>query len=289
MKISQIFNDRNTLSFEVFPPKMDKPLTSLKETLDSLYKFSPDFISCTYGAGGTNVGRSVEVCKIIKESGYNVLPHFTCIGNSKDNIEEYINKYNNLDIENVLLLRGDLPKGWSDTKSEFSHASSLIRHFKENHAQMGIGAACYPEVHMESENVEEDIKYLKLKEEEGAEFFITQLCHDVKAYRKFIKKIRESGITLPVVVGIMPILTREGTIRMSLTNGCSIPAELSRIMGIYQNDIESYKKAGKEYTVKLINDYLESDINGIHLYTLNKHDDIEEIIERSNLSQYYDF
>lgn len=285
MQISQILKKKKTFSFEVFPPKEGKSLDQLKETLSSLYMYNPDFISCTYGAGGTNVGRSVEVCKIIKDNEYNVLPHFTCIGNSKEKIEEYIHNYEALKIENVLLLRGDLPEGWEDTKSEFVHAGDLIRHFKKHHPSMCIGAACYPEVHMETDTAKEDIQYLKNKEEDGADFFITQLCHDVRAYEKFIKRIRKAGITIPVIVGIMPILSRDGTIRMSLTNGCSIPRKLSRIMGLYQNDPEGYKEAGKEYTVKLINDYLDADINGIHLYTLNRHNDIDEIISRSDIEK----
>lgn len=283
MKISRILKTKKTLSFEVFPPKEDKSLEPLAETLTSLYKYEPDFISCTYGAGGTNEGRSVEVCKMIKGSDHIVLPHFTCIGNSREKIDKYISHYEGLGIENVLLLRGDLPQGWTDTRSGFSHASELISYFKKTHPGMGIAAAAYPEVHMESADTEDDIRYLRLKQEEGAEFFITQLCHDVKAYDKFIKSIRKAGITIPVIIGLMPILTREGTIRMSLTNGCSIPAELSRIMGVYKDDLVAYKKAGKEYTVNIIREYLQSDIGGIHMYTLNKHDDIEEIIDRSDL------
>jgi methylenetetrahydrofolate reductase (NADPH) len=283
MKISNILKNKKTLSFEVFPPKEDKSLEPLSETLTALGKFNPDFISCTYGAGGTNVGRSIEVCKMIKDGGYNVLPHFTCIGNSKENIDDYISHYEAIGVDNVLLLRGDLPKGWQDTRSSFVHASNLISHFKDNYSEMSIAAAAYPEIHMESASVDDDIKYLKLKHEEGAEFFITQLCHDVRAYDRFIKRIRKAGITIPVVIGLMPIITRDGTIKMSLTNGCSIPAPLSRIMGIYRDDLDAYRRAGKEYTIKLINEYLESDINGIHIYTLNKYKDIEEIIERAGL------
>lgn len=289
MKISEILKTKKTLSFEVFPPKVEKSLSPLVETLDALFKYKPDFISCTYGAGGTNVGRSTEVCKLIKDGGFNVLPHFTCIGNSQEKIESYIKGYEDLDIENVLLLRGDLPEGWTDTGSQFTHASKLISHFRNNHKRFGIGAACYPEVHMESESLDDDIKYLKLKQECGAQFFITQLCHDVSAYQVFIKRIREAGITLPVIVGVMPILTRDGVIRMSLTNGCSVPADLSRIMGLYQNDMDKFREKGKEFSVNLINKYLESDIDGIHLYTLNKHKDIEEIISRTNINKYFDF
>jgi len=283
MKISGILKRKRTLSFEVFPPKEDRSLRSLSATLKSLAELAPDFISCTYGAGGTNVGRSLEVCKMVMDDGFDILTHFTCIGNTGENIDEQIKEYIKLGVENVLLLRGDLPEGWSDTRSGFDHASNLISYFKEKHPNIGIAAAAYPEAHMESPTVDDDIKYLKLKQDLGAEFFVTQLCHDVKAYDKFIKRIRGAGITIPVIIGLMPILTHDGTIRMSLTNGCSIPAELSRIMGSYNRDKEAFRKAGKEFTIDLIEQYLQSDIDGIHLYTLNKHEDIQEIIDRSGL------
>lgn len=283
MKIHQILKTKRTLSFEVFPPKEDKPLEPLSDTLKSLTGFAPDFISCTYGAGGTNVGRSLEVCRMIMDGGNDVLTHFTCIGSTRERIGSQIALYEKLGVANVLLLRGDLPDGWDGTRSEFNHASELISYFRKTHPSMGIGAAAYPEIHIESDTVDGDIKHLKYKQDEGAEFLITQLCHDVKVYEKFMIRIRRAGITIPVIVGLMPILNREGTIRMSLANGCSIPADLSRIMGRYQDDLDSYKAAGKEFTIKLINDYLQSDIGGIHLYTLNKHEDIDEIIERSDL------
>ncbi|MDR0886863.1 MAG: methylenetetrahydrofolate reductase [Clostridiales Family XIII bacterium] len=283
MKIAELLKKKRTFSFEVFPPKDGQPMEPLQNTLSHLYKFNPDFISITYGAGGTNEGRSVEVCKLILESGVDVMPHFTCIGNTFDKVEQYASNYLDIGIENILLLRGDLPEGWTGTKGDFEHASDLIGCFKEKHPNLCIGAAAYPEIHIESDTIDEDIQYLKLKQDLGAEFFTTQLCHDVHAYERFMNRIRSAGVTIPVIVGVMPIISRDGAIRMSLSNGVSIPAELSAIMGRYKDDAASFKEAGMEYTERLLGSYIDAGAEGIHLYTLNKYKDISEIIELSGV------
>jgi methylenetetrahydrofolate reductase (NADPH) len=277
---------RRTLSFEVFPPKADMPLEPLAHTLKKLYEYNPDFISITYGAMGTNIGRSVDVCKMILDSSGTVLPHFTCIGNTKKSVEEFVSKYVELGIENILLLRGDLPEGWTGTRGDFAHASELIEHFANAYPNLCMGAAAYPEVHIESKTVEEDIRYLKLKQDHGASFFLTQLCHDVEAYKKFMDRLRNNGITIPVVVGLMPILSRAGTIRMSLSNGCSIPADLAAICGRYEKDEDSFKKAGLEFTIGLIDRYIAAGCEGLHLYTLNKYQDVETILSNIDVAAF---
>jgi methylenetetrahydrofolate reductase (NADPH) len=286
LKISALSKEKNTFSFEVFPPKGDASLAPLEDTLTHLYEYDPDFVSITYGAGGTNEGRSVDVCKLVKESGHAVMPHFTCIGNTREKIDEYIGNYLDLGIENVLLLRGDLPEGWTGTRGDFVHADSLIAYFREKHPGLSLGAACYPEIHIESDTLEEDVKYLKSKQDMGAEFFMAQLCHDVTAYERFIECIRRAGITVPVVVGIMPILSREGTIRMTLSNGCSIPAELAAIIGRYERDADGFREAGKAFTARLIDRYIGAGVCGLHLYTLNKYKDVSEIIDACDIAGF---
>lgn len=278
MRISELIKNKRTFSFEVFPPKEDKPLDPLHETLNHLYDFEPDFISCTYGAGGTNKGRSIEVCKLILDSNHDVMTHFTCIGNDKTQVEELLSEYIELGIKNVLLLRGDLPDGWESTKGDFTHADELISFVRDKHPDLSIGAAAYPEKHVESDNLDKDIEYLKLKQEKGADFFVAQLCHDVNAYERFIERIRKAGITIPVIAGVMPILFRNGTINMTLSNGCSVPPELSQIMGKYEHDVESFREAGKEFTVRQIERFLNADIDGMHIYALNRHKDITDIL-----------
>lgn len=283
MKISEILKERVSFSFEVFPPKMEKSLEPLKETLNELYKFKPDFISCTYGAGGTNKGRNIELCEIIENSSYDVMTHFTCIGNTKQDILDYIDEYVSIGVENVLALRGDIPIGFDGTNGDFSNANQLISFIKENFTNLCISAACYPEKHMEAMSIEEDINYLKIKQECGAEFLMTQLCHDVEAYERFVDKIHKKQIDLPIIVGVMPVLSKESIIRMTLSNGCSIPRELSEIIGKYGDNPEDFKKAGKAYTVKQIFKYMDAGINGLHIYSLNKYRDIVDILNASGI------
>ncbi len=283
MKISELLKERASFSFEVFPPKIEQSLEPLKETLDQLYRFKPDFISCTYGAGGTNKGRSTELCDMIERSGHDVMPHFTCIGNTKQGVRDFIGEYVSMGVENVLALRGDIPHGLDGTNGDFNNASQLISFIRENFPSLCLGAACYPEKHMEAVSLEEDIKYLKLKQDCGAEFLITQLCHDVEAYESFIDQIRKKQIHLPVIVGIMPALSKDGIIRMTVSNGCSIPRELAEIIGKYGDNPEEFKKAGKEYTIKQILRYKTAGVNGLHIYSLNKYKDIVDILQASDL------
>lgn len=283
MKISEGLKKRVTFSFEIFPPKLEQPIEPLMETLNELCKYEPDFISCTYGAGGTNKGRSTEICDIIKKSGHEVMTHFTCIGNTKQNILDYIREYISLGVENVLALRGDIPHDFSGTNGDFSNANQLIEFIKENFPDLCLGAACYPEKHMEAVSLDEDIQYLKLKQDCGAEFLMTQLCHDVEAYERFVEKAAAKQINLPFVVGIMPALSKDGIVRMSLSNGCSIPRDLAEIIGKYGDNPEDFKKAGKEYTVKQISRYMDAGINGMHIYSLNKYKDVVDILNASGI------
>lgn len=285
MKISDIFKKRQSFSFEVFPPKAEQSMEPLKKTLAELYKFQPDFISCTYGAGGTNKGRSSELCEIIEKDGQHAMTHFTCIGNTRQDIIEAIQEYRDLGVENVLALRGDIPHGLDGTNGDFSNANQLLEFLRENFPDLCLGAACYPEKHMEADSLDTDIHYLKLKQEAGADFLMTQLCHDVEAYERFLETIRAQGIHLPVVVGLMPALSKDSIIRMSLSNGCSIPRELAEIIGKYGDTPEDFKKAGKEYTAKQILRYRQASINGLHIYSLNKYADIVDILQAAGIDK----
>lgn len=282
-KIGEMLKEKMTFSFEVFPPKDGEPTEPLLETLDNLYKYAPDFISCTYGAGGTNVGRSEEVCRAIFESGHTVMTHFTCIGNNREEIAEHIGRYRNIGLKNVLALRGDIPDGWEGTRGYFAHGDRLLNYIKEQYPDMCLGGACYPEGHVEAISEEADIAHLRSKQENGAEFFMSQLCYDIDAYERFMEKIRKAGITLPVIVGVMPVLYKNGLIRMTLSNGCSIPKEISALIGKYGDSKEDFKKAGKEFTIDLIYRYLSRGISGLHLYSLNKYKDLAEIINDSGI------
>lgn len=284
MQITEIMKSRMTFSFEVYPPKSDQSLEPLLETLEHLYKFHPDFISCTYGAGGTNAGRNVEICKAIKESGLTTpVTHFTCIGNSKEKINEELCNYQSNGINHILALRGDFPKGWEGTMGDFNYANELVGFIKKYFSKFCIAVAGNPEKHFEAGTFDEDIAHLRIKQDAGGEFIMTQLCHNVDQYLWWIDKIRKAGITLPVVVGVMPVLVKDPTIRMAVSNGSSIPRDLAQVIGKYGDNPEDFKRAGKEYTVKQIYRYINAGIDGLHIYSLNKWQDIADIINISGI------
>lgn len=284
MKIIEILKERMSFSFEVFPPKTDKGMENLKAAMKHYYEFKPDFISCTYGSGGSNAGRNSEVCEELKRDGATeVMTHYTCIGNNKENIKREILHYRKIGLENILAMRGDLPAGWTGTQGDFSNADGLINFIKKEFPDFCISAACYPEKHLLAPSFEADIAHLRTKQDNGAEFLLSQLCHDVDAYVTFLDKIANAGIHLPVVLGIMPVLEKDAIIRMTLSNGCSIPDELAAIIGKYGSNPEDFKKAGIDYTINQIFRFMAAGIEGLHLYTLNKYEDVKTIIDNAGI------
>ena len=285
MKIAELLKKKMTISFEVFPPKDNIPMDGILETLSHLYEFKPDFISCTYGAGGAGRGRNVEVCDAVIKSGNVVIPHSTCIGSSRGDIKKLVKDYVDMGVGNILALRGDFPAGWEGTRAgDFSCADDLIKFIRAEFPQMCVAAAAHPEKHLTAPSPEADIAHLRSKQDKGAEFLITQLCHDIHAFERFLEKIRRAGITIPVVAGIMPVLTRNSVIRMTLFNGCSIPAELAAILGKHPDNPESFSRAGIEYTVAQIHRFIAAGIDGLHLYSLNKWEKLSEILRAAGIS-----
>ena len=279
MKIIDRIQSRLTLSFEVFPPKSDKPLDPLLATLDQLYTLSPDFISCTYGAMGSNKGRNLEVVKSIQQSGKSeALSHYTCVGNSKDDVLAALRGYETVGVENLLALRGDFPAGAMQTNGDFSHANELISFIRSRTDRFSLAAACYPEKHLLAESFDADIDALKKKQDAGAAFLMTQLCYSVENYLRFIDRARKRGITLPIVAGVLPLLKKDGLVRMTLSNGCSIPAEVAALVGRYGESEESFRSAGHAFTVSLVQRLTQEGANGIHLYTLNRFEDVADLV-----------
>lgn len=275
---------RMSFSFEVFPPKADKPMEPLLNTLEHLYTFNPDFISCTYGAGGTNAGRNMEICKSIKDSSKTIpVTHYTCIGNTKENISKELQKYLDMGIDHILALRGDFPKGWEETGGDFDYASELTEFIKINYPEFCIAVAGNPEKHIQASSIKVETTHLRTKQDVGGDFVMTQLCYDIDNYKRWVDQIRNAGITIPIDVGVMPVLAKDPTIRMTLSNGCSIPKELAEIIGKYGDNPEDFKKAGKEYTVQLIYDYINMGIDGLHIYTLNRWEDVADILNDAGI------
>jgi len=268
-----------TLSFEVFPPKLQKPIEPLIETLEKLYALKPDFISCTYGAMGSNKGRNLEVVSGIQHGGRSeALSHYTCVGNSKQDVQQALQSYADAGVTNLLALRGDFPAGVAHTNGDFSHANELISYIRNTTDRFCLGAACYPEKHLLADSLERDIDSLKQKQDAGASFLITQLCYSVENYLRFVERARSRGVTLPIVAGVLPLLKKDGLVRMTLSNGCSIPAEVAALVGRYGESEESFRAAGHAFTVSLVNRFLQVGVSGIHLYTLNRYEDVADVV-----------
>lgn len=301
MKLSDAMREKMLLSFELFPPKTDKGMENLPGTIEHLCKYKPEYISCTYGAGGTNVGKNMDVCKMIKDAGTIPVTHFTCIGNTAEGIKEQLQNYLDNGVDHMLALRGDLPFGWTGTGGDFAYATDLVAYVrKEFGDKIEIAVAGSPEGHISCRSLEADIAVLKQKQDNGADYIMTQLCWDMEQFKYWLDAIRCAGITMPVDVGIMPILDQAATINMALSrNACVMPRELCEIISrnwIFPNpfvkdpfdaDVEGkkerFREAGIEYTIRQIDEYRACGIEGIHLYALNKCKDVSEIIDRSGL------
>lgn len=301
MKLSEEMKNKTLLSFELFPPKTEKGLQNLPGTIDHLMKYNPSYISCTYGAGGGNVGANREVCQMIKNAGTTPVTHFTVIKNTKEGIKEQLDQYLADGVDHMLALRGDIPLGETTTCGDFDYATDLVKFVRDTYGdKFEIAVAGSPEGHISCRSLEADIAVLKQKQDNGADYIMTQLCWDMEQFKYWLDAIRCAGITMPVDVGIMPILDQAATINMALSrNACVMPRELCEIISrnwIFPNpfvkdpfdaDVEGkkerFREAGIEYTINQIDEYRACGINGIHLYALNKWKDVSEIIDRSGL------
>ncbi len=286
MKISDIMKERMSFSFEVFPPKADKPTGPLLSVLDRLSAFRPDFISCTYGAGGSNKGRQSEILDYIGNQVKTIpLAHYTCIGNSRQDVLELVSEYKKMGVSSFLALRGDFPKGWEGTGGDFDYGCQLIAFIRENFPEVEVAGGCYPEKHLRAASMQQELEILRLKQEAGADFAMAQLCHDLDNFFRYRDAARARGITLPIDFGLMPVLAKDATIRMALSNGCSIPKELAEVIGRYGDDPDEFKKAGKEFTLRQIERLVREGVEGLHIYTLNKYEDVAELVEAAGLGR----
>ncbi|MCL2322930.1 MAG: methylenetetrahydrofolate reductase [NAD(P)H] [Oscillospiraceae bacterium] len=273
MKIREIFKEKKlTISFEIFPPKTSSTIESIYDSIETLASLKPDFISVTYGAGGSNSKLTLNIASIV-ENKYQVnsLAHLTCVGASQYSIDETLKFMQENNIENVLALRGDIPKDFAgELFKDFSHASDLIYYIKDK-TNMCVGGACYPEGHVESLSENMDIKNLKLKALAGSDFFITQLFFDNSFIYKMEDKLNLLDVDIPIIAGIMPITNKKQIMRMAELSGCSIPEKLGRILNKYEYNPDALRDAGIIYACEQILDLITSNkIKGIHIYTMNK-------------------
>lgn len=275
MKITNLFDnkEKTVFSFEVFPPKKDSPIESVYSKMEELSALKPDFISVTYGAGGT-VGhsRTCEIASKIKyDFGIESVAHLTCVNSSKSTIETNLKDLKANGIENILALRGDYIEG-AEPQTDFKYASDLCSYIRANDEYkdfFDLGGGCYPEVHGEADDEVDDILNLKKKVDSGAEHLISQLFFDNNAFYRFAERAKIARINVPIEAGIMPITNKNQITRMVSMSGASLPAKFSKILQKYENKPEALRDAGIAYAIEQIIDLITNGVDGIHLYTMN--------------------
>ncbi|HOJ36246.1 MAG TPA: methylenetetrahydrofolate reductase [NAD(P)H] [Clostridiales bacterium] len=278
--ISDIIKSKDiTVSFEIFPPKLDAPLGPVMDTAKELSKYNPDFISVTYGAGGGTSANTVKIASFVEnELNTTALSHLTCVSSTKEEIAKVIEELKANQIYNVLALRGDLPSdGNFPNPGHYNYAYQLVEELKKS-GDFCIGAACYPEGHPESHSKREDIENLKRKVECGCDFLITQLFFDNSVLYGFLYNLLSKGIEIPVMAGIMPVTNAKQIKRMTKLSGASLNSELNILIDKFGDKPEAMKQAGIAYAVNQIIDLIANGVKGIHIYTMNKADIAEEIM-----------
>ena len=287
MKIIDLLNSQQlSLSFEVFPPKTETAFESVKEATEEIAKLKPAFMSVTYGAGGGTSKYTLDIAKNIKELyGVPTLAHLTCVSSTKETVRKKIEQIKAAGITNVMALRGDIPAELVDADRsgwDYKYAIDLVHELKSANADFCIGGACYPEIHPESATQKDDIKRLKEKVEAGCDFLTTQMFFDNNLLYNFLYKIREAGITVPVIPGIMPITNANQVERAIKLSGSFMPQRFKSLVDKFGSSPAAMKQAGIAYATDQIIDLYANNITNVHVYSMNKPDIAAKI--QSNLS-----
>jgi methylenetetrahydrofolate reductase (NADPH) len=288
MKLKELFQrQRAVVSFEIFPPKPTSPVEVIYDTIDALAPLRPDYISVTYGAGGSTTKTTVEIASIIKNK-YNInsLAHLTCLHSSAGEIDQILTELSQRNIVNILALRGDKPAGPSGLhwRKDFQFASDLAEYINSNYRQGSnnafcLGGACYPEGHPECPDLTHDVENLKRKVEAGVSFLISQLFFDNELFYRFRERTARAGIRVPIQAGIMPVTNRQQIERIVGMTRATFPRKLTRILDKFASNQEAVKDAGIAYATEQIMDLLANDIEGIHLYTMNRAQVAKDIMQ----------
>lgn len=263
---------KTSLSFEVSPPKTEDEFQEVFGKLDAFAALEPDFISCTYGAGGSRAGKTVEMVSYIQNQLHiDAIAHMTCVGFKQADLQTNCEALQKEGIRYVMALRGDRPRTMTDEQydnREFFYASDMVRYLKAN-TSLQVAGACYPEKHYEAESFESDLEHLKEKVDAGAGFLITQLFFSNDVFYRFKERTDAAGITVPICAGIMPVISAKQIGTSVTLSGSSVPKELSDLIANYGENKEDMRKAGIDYAVRQIRDLKEHGVDGIHLYTMN--------------------
>ncbi len=270
MKISEILSrDKLSLSFEVFPPKTSETYENVKNSALGVADLNPDFMSVTYGAGGSTSTYTLDIAQSILEKGVTPIAHLTCVSSSRETIRERLSQIKEKGIENILALRGDMPSGMTPESLDFTYACDLVEEIR-SFGGFCIGGACYPEGHTESDSLSADIVNLKKKVDAGCEFLTTQMFFDNNILYNFLYKIREAGITAPVIPGIMPVTNPAQIKRICSLSGTILPRRFIQIVDRFGSNPEAMKQAGIAYATEQIIDLYANGIKAVHVYSMNK-------------------
>ncbi|MBC2607691.1 methylenetetrahydrofolate reductase [NAD(P)H] [Pelagicoccus albus] len=281
--ISQLFSqERPLLSVEFFPPKSDDALEKLIESADDLAFYQPDFVSVTYGAGGSTRDRSAKACELLRdEHEFNIMPHLTCVGASRDELAVTVNGLYESGYRNIMALRGDPPKdspSFVVAENGFAYASDLVAFIKELHPDISIGVAGYPEKHPEAADLSTDLRNLKTKVDAGASFITTQLFFDNSDLYRFLEEADKLDISVPVIPGLMPVLSLKQVKRITSMCGASLPAELEKHLNLAGDNDELVRQIGIRWATEQLQDLIEQGLPGVHLYALNRSDVATELM-----------
>ena len=271
MRVADLFKDnRPSFSFEFFPPKTEEGLQKLYNTIDHLAELEPTFVSVTYGAGGSTRGRTVEIASRIKrETGVEPVAHLTCRGQTMAEVKSILTSLSEAGVQNVLALRGDPPKDGVEVANDFTYADELVSVIKES-GEFCIGAACYPEGHVENPDKDDDLDRLVHKVQCGVDLLVTQLFFDNSHYYRFVERARSRGVEVPVIAGIMPVTNVVQLRRFTLMCGATVPEKLMTKLDKFADDQQAVMAIGIEWAIVQCRDLLANGAPGIHFYTLNK-------------------
>jgi methylenetetrahydrofolate reductase (NADPH) len=272
-----------SLSFEYFPPKTEVGFDNLMKRLASMSDMNPEWIDVTFGAGGSTKDRTLEICEFAyQKRGLNVMMHLTCTNMNRSDIDYVLNRMKSIGLRNVLALRGDPPAGtyeWTQAKDGFSHAVDLVRYIRSTYGDyFCIGVAGYPEGHADCESFESDLAFLKAKVEAGADVIITQLFYDTSLFFKFVERLRAMGLTIPVIPGIMPIMSLASLKRMASMCRVRVPDHIIQDLESIQENDEAVKEYGVQLAVKMCHELIAEQVAGLHIYTMNNEEIVRKIV-----------
>ena len=282
MHVAQLYKDKQpVISFEFFPFRDDKTQASFNNTIDALSPLSPDYFSVTFGAGGSTRDGSYDTAKILVDKNLPTVAYIAGFGLAPDEIREVLDKYKALGIETIFVIRGDQPRD-ADFKphpDSFAYACDLIKFIKDNY-DFTLGCAGYPEGHVQAQSLESDIKYLKMKQDAGAQYVVVQFFYDNEFYFSYVKKCRDAGVTIPIIPGIMPVYTLKLTKILTSVCGASIPAAMqAKIDAVDKDDKDAVLNLGIDYATEQCKNLLAKGVPGLHIYTMNRGRSTKAIVE----------